>query len=91
MKALGAGRRRILGLFVAEQVLVAVGGGLVGYLAGVGLGYVVGKIVFGIPGTGRLVLLPVVMGLALAVTLAGSLWPLGRVARLDAAPVLRGE
>jgi len=91
MKALGAGRRRIVGLFVAEQVFVAVCGGLAGYLAGEGLGYAVGEIVFGIPGTGRLVLLPVVLALALAVTLAGSLWPLGRVARLDAAPVLRGE
>ncbi len=91
MKALGAGRGRIVGLFVAEQVLVAVCGGLAGYLAGEGLGYLVGRIVFGIPGTGRIVLLPVVMALALAVTLAGSLWPLGRVARLEAAPVLRGE
>jgi len=91
MKALGAGQRRILGLFVAEQIIVAACGGLAGYLAGEGLGYLVGKIVFGIPGTGRLVLLPVVLALALAVTLAGSLWPLGRVARLDAAPVLRGE
>ncbi len=91
MKALGAGRGRIVGLFVAEQILLAVCGGLTGYLAGEGLGYLVGKIVFGIPGTGRIVLLPVVMALALAVTLAGSLWPLGRVARLEAAPVLRGE
>jgi len=91
MKALGAGRGRIVGLFVAEQVFVAVCGGLAGYLAGEGLGYVVGKVVFGIPATGRLVLLPVVMALALGVTLAGSLWPLGRVARLEAAPVLRGE
>jgi putative ABC transport system permease protein len=91
MKALGAGRRSIVGLFVAEQVIVALCGGTAGYLAGVGLGYVVGKVVFGVPATGRLVLLPVVMALALAVTLAGSLWPLGRVARLEAAPVLRGE
>ena len=91
MKALGAGRGRIVGLFVAEQVFVAVCGGSAGYLAGEGLGYVVGKVVFGVPATGRLVLLPVVMALALVVTLAGSLWPLGRVARLEAAPVLRGE
>jgi len=91
MKALGAGRRRILGLFVAEQAVVALSGGLAGYFAGDGLGYLVGKVVFGVPGTGRLVLLPVVMALAVAVTMAGSLWPLGRVARLEAAPVLRGE
>ena len=91
MKALGAGRRRIVGLFVAEQAFVAIAGGLAGYLAGDGLGYLVGKVVFGVPGTGRIVLLPVVMALAIAVTMAGSLWPLGRVARLEAAPVLRGE
>ena len=91
MKALGAGRGRIVGLFVAEQVFLAVCGGVAGYLAGVGLGYLVGKIVFGVPATGRLVLLPVVMALALVVTLVGSMWPLGRVARLEAAPVLRGE
>ena len=91
MKALGAGQRRILSLFLAEQVLLAICGGLLGYAAGAGLGLVVGKVVFGVAATGRWVLLPVVLVLALAVTLAGSLWPLGRIARLDAAPVLRGE
>jgi putative ABC transport system permease protein len=91
MKALGAGRRRILGIFIAEQFLVALSGGLLGFAAGEGLGYLVGRIVFGTPATGRIVLMPVVLALAIAVTLAGSLWPLGRVARLDAAPVLRGE
>jgi putative ABC transport system permease protein len=91
MKALGAGRRRIVSLFLAEQLVVALFGGLLGFAAGQGLGYVVGRIVFGLPATGRLVLLPLVLVLALVVALAGSLWPLGRLARLDAAPVLRGE
>jgi putative ABC transport system permease protein len=91
MKALGAGRRRIVSIFIAEQFLVALTGGLLGFAAGEGLGYLVGRIVFGTPATGRILLLPVVLALAVAVTLAGSLWPLGRVARLDAAPVLRGE
>jgi len=91
MKALGAGRRRILAIFIAEQFLVALSGGLLGYAAGEGLGYVVGRIVFGSPATGRIVLLPVVIALAIVVALAGSIWPLGRMARLEAAPVLRGE
>jgi len=91
MKALGAGRRRILAIFIAEQFLVALSGGLLGFTAGEGLGYVVGRIVFGTPATGRIVLLPVVIALAIVVALAGSIWPLGRMARLEAAPVLRGE
>ena len=94
MKALGAGRGRILSIFIAEQFLVAITGGLLGFAAGEGLGYLVGRIVFGVAmplGRNGPVLLPVMMALAVAVTLAGSLWPLGRVARLDAAPVLRGE
>jgi ABC-type lipoprotein release transport system permease subunit len=44
-----------------------------------------------VPATGRLILLPVVLALAALVVLAGSLIPLWRVARLDPAPVLRGE
>jgi putative ABC transport system permease protein len=91
MKALGAGRRSILSLFLAEQMLLALAGGSLGYAAGAGLGFVVGRIVFGVAATGRWVLLPVVLALAVVVTLAGSLWPLGHVARLEAAPVLRGE
>ena len=91
MKALGAGRLRITSLFLAEQLLLALSGGLLGYAAGAGLGFVVGRIVFGVAATGRWVLLPVVLGLAVVVTLAGSLWPLGHVSRLEAAPVLRGE
>ena len=91
MKALGAGRLRIAGLFLAEQALMALVGGLCGYAAGVGLGFFVGRAVFGVAATGRWILLPVVLALALAVTIVASWWPLERVARLEAAPVLRGE
>lgn len=91
MKALGAPAGTVSGLFMAEQLVLAFVGGGLGYVLGEGLAYMVGEAVFGVPATGRLVLLPVVLALAAAVVLAGSLIPLGRVARLDPAPVLRGE
>lgn len=91
MKALGAPMGTVSGLFLAEQLVLAFVGGGLGYVVGEGLAYLVGEAVFGVPATGRLILFPVVLALAALVVLAGSLIPLGRVARLDPAPVLRGE
>ncbi|NDQ57151.1 MAG: ABC transporter permease [Acidipila sp.] len=91
MKALGAPMGTVSALFLAEQLVLAFVGGGLGYVAGEGLAYLMGQAVFGVPATGRLILLPVILLLAAAVVLAGSLIPLGRVARLDPAPVLRGE
>jgi putative ABC transport system permease protein len=91
MKALGAPIGMVSGLFLAEQLVLAFVGGGLGYVLGEGLAYLMGEAVFGVPATGRLVLLPVTLALAAMVVLAGSMIPLGRVARLEPAPVLRGE
>lgn len=91
MKALGAGNELVGALFLAEQALLAAVGGGVGYALGVGLAQFLGRSVFGIPPTHRLVLLPVVLALAAVVALTGSLVPLRRAARFDPAPILRGE
>ena len=91
MKALGAANWLVSAFFLAEQMLLAVAGGGIGYLLGIALGRLLGKSVFGIPPTERLILLPVVLALAVLVVIVGSLVPLRRVARLDPAPVLRGE
>ena len=91
MKALGAGNTLVGAFFATEQVLLALVGGAIGYALGLGLARILGESVFGIPPTERLILLPVILGLAAVVALAGSLLPLRRAARLDPAPVLRGE
>jgi len=91
MKALGAGHALIGAFFLAEQVLLALLGGAAGYLLGVGLARLLGKSVFGVAPTERIILLPVILALAAAVALAGSLVPLRRAARFDPAPILRGE
>ena len=91
MKALGASGWMISSFFLAEQILIAFVGGFIGFGLGILLARFLGQSVFGIPPTLRLILLPVVLVLATLVALLGSLLPLRRAARLQPAPVLRGE
>jgi putative ABC transport system permease protein len=91
MKALGARRRLVGAFFLGEQWFMAIVGGLAGYVAGMGLAHVLGQQIFGVSPSTRLILLPVIVGLAAAVATAGSLLPLRKVMQLDPAPALRGE
>ena len=91
MKALGAGSGTIGFLLAAEQLLLAVAGGAAGYVIGILLARVVGQKIFGVTPQPSLLVLAVILGLAAAVTLAGSAIPLRRAARYEPAPILRGE
>jgi len=91
MKALGASRRAVSGFFIAEQLLLALVGGIAGYAIGLALARVLGLGIFGMAPTVRWILLPIVLVLAAAVALLGSLLPLERASRVDPAQVLRGE
>jgi putative ABC transport system permease protein len=91
MKALGAGNGLVVAFFLAEQLLLALVGGGLGYALGALLARMLGESVFGVPATERLIVLPVILALAALVALAGSLLPLRRAARFDPAPILRGE
>jgi putative ABC transport system permease protein len=91
MKALGAGNGLVAAFFLAEQVLLALVGGGAGYALGLGLARLLGESVFGVPPTDRLILLPVILGIAAGVALLGSLVPLRRAAQCEPAPILRGE
>jgi putative ABC transport system permease protein len=91
LKAIGATNALVTFIFVAEQLMLALAGGTIGFLLGAALARVLGSSVFGSPAPPRLVLLPVVLGLAALVALVGSLIPLRRAAHFDPAPILRGE
>jgi putative ABC transport system permease protein len=91
MKALGASYRAVGAFFVAEQLLLALIGGVAGYGIGIVLARVLGMGIFGIAPVLRWILFPIVLLLAAVVALLGSLVPLGRASRVDPAPVLRGE
>jgi putative ABC transport system permease protein len=91
MKAIGATNATVAGLFLAEQLMLAIVGGAIGFVFGAALARILGASVFGTPAEPRLVLLPVALGIAAIVALLGSLVPLRRAARFDPAPILRGE
>jgi putative ABC transport system permease protein len=91
MKALGASHRAVGAFFVAEQLLLALVGGILGCAIGVVLARFLGLGIFGIAPTLRWILFPVVLVLAAVVVLLGSLAPLARASHADPAPVLRGE
>jgi putative ABC transport system permease protein len=91
MKAIGATNALVAGIFLAEQVMLAIAGGAIGFVLGLGLARILGQSVFGAPASLRIVLLPIVLGLAAIVAVLGCLIPLRRAARFDPAPILRGE
>jgi putative ABC transport system permease protein len=91
MKALGAGSGTVGFLLAAEQLLLAVVGGAVGYGLGIVLARLLGERIFGAAPSPSLLVLLVILLLATVVTLLGSAIPLRRASRYEPAPILRGE
>lgn len=90
-KALGATDGRVASIFLAESCLVGVAGGVAGYALGSWLAERLAADVFGAPVSMHWVIFPCAVALALVVTLAGSLVPLGQSLRTPAAIALRTE
>lgn len=91
MRALGATRGVIAGLFFAEIILLALAGGSLGYLLGSLLADKIGQQVFGSAIALNLTLLPATLLLAIAVSLAGSTPSIWQAMRMEPAAVLREE
>ncbi len=91
MRALGATRGVIAGLFFAETTLLALAGGLFGYLLGSLLAGRIGQQVFGSGIPFNATILPATLLLAVAVSLAGSVPSIWQAMRTEPATVLREE
>lgn len=91
MKALGGTNTLVNGIFLAEQLSLAVTGGLIGFLLGAILAHALGTSVFGVPASFRIALLPIILGAAALVAIFGSFVPLRRAARFEPATILRGD
>jgi putative ABC transport system permease protein len=91
MKALGAGKMAVASVFFAEATLLALIGGLVGYGAGGMMARQIGRSIFNSQITIAPVLLPVILGIAVIVTFAGSAAAIRKAVELDPVFALRGE
>jgi putative ABC transport system permease protein len=91
MKALGAGNLSVATLFFAEATLLALIGGALGFAGGTLLARQVGRSIFDSQITVQLVLLPLILAIAVAVTFAGSAVAIRRAVKFDPVYALRGE
>ncbi len=91
MKALGAGHASLSSIFITESVLLACAGGVVGFLMGALLTREIGREIFGSSIDVQPVLLPVILGISIAVTFGGSAVAIRRAVKYDPVLALRGE
>ncbi len=91
MRAMGATRGMIATLFFSEITILALGGGLLGYLLGSLLARRIGEQVFGSGIAFNPTILPATLLLALVVSLAGSAPSVWQAMRMEPATVLREE
>ncbi len=91
MKSLGATNGTVASLFLTEAGLLALAGGVIGFLAGAALAHRIGRTVFGSAITVQPVVLAVVIIAALVVTFAGSAGAVRKAMQFDPAVVLRGD
>lgn len=91
MKALGSSQRLINLLFATEAVLLAVFGGLAGYLTGLGIAAWIEHANFHGTVLPRLSVFPVVLFGTVLIALLASLFPLAKLKHLEPAGILKGE
>lgn len=91
LKAIGVEISQVAMLFLGEAALIGVAGGAAGYLAGIELAKFIGKSVFNAQITPDIQVLPLTIGIAIAVALAGSSLPVWRATRIEPVIVLRGD
>ncbi|MDT8900126.1 ABC transporter permease [Anaeroselena agilis] len=91
LKAIGVEIPQVALLFLSEAAAVGLVGGVAGYAAGIGLAKFIGQSVFNAQITPDIQVLPLTIGIALAVALTGSSLPVWRATRIEPVVVLRGE
>jgi putative ABC transport system permease protein len=89
-KALGARRRRILGQFATEAVVLSLMGGLVGVLIGYGVAFL-GRWALGFPTNVPAWSVALALGMSSLVGMGFGIYPAARAARLDPVEAMRTE
>lgn len=91
MKALGGQDLQIALQFLLEATTFGLLGGALGYAAGLGLASVMGQAVFASCLTFNPLLLPITLGIAVAIAVLGSLAPVRQAMQVNPVVTLRGE
>jgi putative ABC transport system permease protein len=91
MRALGAGSLSVAALFLAESILLALIGGLGGFLGGSLLARQIGAAIFDSQIVIQPVLLPIILAIAIGVTFAGSAAAIRKAVKFDPVYALRGQ
>ncbi|MFZ0687485.1 MAG: ABC transporter permease [Terriglobales bacterium] len=91
MKALGAGNFSVSAFFFAEALLLAIAGGIAGFSIGALLARQIGRSIFNAQISIEPVLFPIILGIAVFVTFAGSAAAIRRAVKFDPVFALRGE
>ncbi len=89
LKALGAGRRQVLAVFLVEATLLSTAGGLVGLGAGYGLARLLARLFPALPASPPVWAVAAALGLAVAVGSVFGLLPARRAAGLEPVDALR--
>jgi putative ABC transport system permease protein len=91
MKALGAGNLAVSAIFFAEALLLALIGGVFGFVAGSLLAHQIGRSIFSSQISIQPVLFPIIIAIAVFVTFAGSAAAIRRAVKFDPVFSLRGQ
>jgi len=90
MKAMGAGRYRIIIIFLTEAVVIGVAGGIIGYLVSLGISGYIGAKVFGIAFEQKEVLFPFSISASVIIAVMGIYLPIRRALSISPAIVMKG-
>jgi putative ABC transport system permease protein len=90
MKAIGASRNQIVRIFIYEAIIIGLGGGILGYLIGSGLAYLVGPLLFdGASITYVPQYLPLSLAVAALTAVTATVYPALRATQVKVAESLR--
>jgi putative ABC transport system permease protein len=90
MKAVGASRRQIVRMFLYEAIAVGLVGGILGYIAGTSLSYVIGPVIYeDLSISFGMQYLPHALGLAILVAVVASVYPAYRASKVSVSDSLR--
>jgi putative ABC transport system permease protein len=91
LRALGAGRRQVLSLFLAEAVVLSLFGGFAGLLFGATVAWLLGEAVSQLPVSFSTLFMGLALGLSVVIGLVAGILPALSAARLDPVEALRAE